>query len=121
MLKTEWIQAYFTDVGKWEDYEKPTGETKKGLFGEKPVTSKEKRFVKTGVSDCWIDGKRLAKDMEEAMKKLEKEGYEILQITEVLSGNYNWKGYSNPPGPGAATAVSWGFSYLEEVIITAKK
>ena len=122
MIKTVWIRAYKAEIGKWEEYDKPTGETQKGLIGDKTVTAKERRWVKTGLSDCRIDGKRLAKDMETAIQSIENEGYEVLHITEVLSGDYNWKEYCTAgPGPEADTAVSWGYSYLEGVVITAKK
>jgi hypothetical protein len=52
MIKTVWIDAPKAETGKWEEYDKPTGEIKKGLFSDKAVTTKEKRWVITGFSDC---------------------------------------------------------------------
>lgn len=124
MIKTLWIQARWQKKGRWDEYEEPTGEIKKGFFGEKPVMVKKKRWIETNEnSDCVIDGKKLAEDMQTTMNSLEQEGFEIIGLSEVLSGNYNWKNYSNSGAGngGASTCASWGFSVTEGIVITAKK
>lgn len=114
MIKTLWIQARWQKKGKWDEYEESTGEVKKGIFGgEKPVMVKKRRWVETNEnSDSVIDGKRLAEDMQTAMNSLEQEGFEIIGLSEVLSGNYNWTNYSSGSATniGASTCASWGFS-----------
>lgn len=125
MIKTVWVDAFFQKKGRWEEYEEATGETKKGLFGgEKPVTVKKKRWVELNEwSDEKIDGNRLTRDLEKALNQLESEGFEVMNITPVLSGKYSWTGYSRSgAGSGAAdTCASWGFSITEGVVVTAKK
>lgn len=124
MIKTLWIQAKWQKKGRWDEYEEPTGEIKKGIFGgEKPVMVKKKRWVETNEnSDRWIDGKKLAEDMQATMNSLEQEGFEIIGLSEVLSGNYSWTEYASGLGNSAvSTCASWGFSTTEGIIITAKK
>jgi hypothetical protein len=124
MIRTVWVRAHNIKKGKWEEYEEPTGEVKKGLFGgEKSVMVKKKRWIELNeIHENLIDGARLSKDTEAALIQLTSEGYEVLNITPVLSGRYSWTGYSSA-GPGnnsASTCASWGYSVTEGVMITAK-
>lgn len=125
MIKTVWVQARWKKKGRWEEYEEPTGEVKKGLFGgDKSVTVKKRRWVETNEnSDSAIDGKQLAQDMQTVMNSLEQEGFEIMGLSEVLSGEYSWTGYSKSGATSgcADTCASWGFSVTEGIVISAKK
>lgn len=123
MFKTVWIDAFNTKKGKWEEYEEPTGEMKKGLFGEKPVTVKKKKWVELNEgTDNVIDGKRLAVDMQKAIESLTSDGYIVQEITPVLSGRYDWTKYGTTvSGQGVPTCASWGYSVTEGVVITARR
>ncbi len=125
MIKTVWVDAYFLKKGQWEEYEEATGETKKGFFGgERAVTVKKKRWVELNeYRDDRIDGARLSQDTELALNQLEAEGFEVLSITPVISGNYSWTNYSKSSvnSGAASTCASWGYSVTEGVIVTARK
>jgi hypothetical protein len=101
MIKTKWIKTTFLvqpGVKSWA----------------------RQASVEWGKSPCRIDGAKLAQDMKTAMEALQDQGYEILHITEVLSGTYGYHPYSNS-SLSADTAVSFGWSFLEGVVITARK
>lgn len=126
MIKTVWVEAYNQQKGRWEEYEEPTGEVKKGIFGgEKPVTVTKKRwvYIQNQYYDHLIDGPRLTRDLEEALNKLESTGFTIVSVNPVISGRYSWEGYSKsgPASPSADTAVSWGYSLTEGMTIVARK
>jgi hypothetical protein len=123
MNKVVYVGACFKPLGKFETYKVPTGEKKPGLlFGEKEVMRKEERWVQTGVSDCEIDGERLANDIGAAIAQLNRDGYEVVTVSEVTSGRYDWKYQTG----GSATA-GWGYGYgygysiTEGVMIVAKR
>lgn len=122
MIKTVWVDAYFVKKGRWEEYEEPTGEVKKGLFGTKAITIKKKRWVELNeYSENRIDGKRLSDDTQKILSDLESSGYEVLNITPVISGAYSWTQYSRGSSSGSSTCTSWGYSVTEGMMITAKK
>lgn len=126
MIKTVWIDAQFQKKGRWEEYEEATGETKKGFFGgEKAVTIKNKRWVELDeYSENRIDGARLSEDTNKILNQLQSEGFEVLSITPVISGEYSWTGYSKSAGASAgaaSTCASWGYSFTEGVMVTARK
>ena len=123
MIKTVWIYAYFKKQGRWETYEEDTGETKKGLFGgEKPVVVKKKRWIELDAyRDDMIDGARISRDIEKALNQLESEEFDVLSITPVISGAYNWKNYSSSNNGSAHTCASYGYSVTEGVIVIARK
>lgn len=57
-----------------------------------------------------IDGDRLCRDTEKVLNQLESEGFDVLTITPVTSGNYGWTHYNTAVGSGSsATCASWGF------------
>jgi len=100
----------------------PTGEKKKGFFGgEKDVTRKEEKWEQTGWSDCEIDGKKLANDISEAIDGLNSEGYEVVTISETLSGSYDFKWATTGGQSNAGYGYGYGYSYTEGVTIIAKK
>ncbi len=126
MNKVVYIPAYFAPIGKEKIVKIPTGEKTKGLFGEKEVCRKEKRWVQTGHSDCKIDGQRLARDLDEAIKKLNELGYEIVSITSVMSGEYKYEhkndhAWAANSGYGWGYGYGYGFSYTDSLIVVAKK
>lgn len=132
-IKTVFVDAYFQAIYKDVKVKVPTGEMKKGLFSEKPEmkTITEKRFDR--YSDCIIDGARLAVDINETIKILLSENYEIISIFPVTSGSYKYAyengnisistGIGGYVGGGGKTGYSYGYgySYTEGVIIYAKK
>ncbi len=74
------IPAYFEAIGKDKTVNVPTGETKKGFFGDKNVTKKETQWMQTGWSDCLIDSERLANDLAKVVEDLNNKGYEIVAL-----------------------------------------
>lgn len=125
MNKVVHIPAFFEPVGKNKTVKVPTGEKKKGLFGgEKDVTRKETRWEQTGWSDCRIDSERLAVDLAHAVEQLNHDGYEIISVTPITSGSYDWSykvtsgGYEGKGYGGYG--YGYGFSYTNSLIITAK-
>ncbi len=118
MNKVIYITSYFKRVGQNVVKKVPTGEKKKGLFGEKNVIKKATVWEDTGSSDHEIDGARLASDIGKAITTLNSEGYEVVCVSEAISGAYNhhW-GSTNPGGYG----YGYGYSYTEGVTIIAKK
>ncbi len=92
MNKVVFVPAHFQPLGENKTVKVPTGEKKQGFFGgEKDVTRKETQWVQTGWSDCLIDGQRLAKDLAQMVSALNNEGYEVVSVTPVTSGAYDWK------------------------------
>jgi hypothetical protein len=124
--KIIYVRAFFKPVGEEVTVEISTGETKKNFLGiETKVVEKQKKWQQTGSSDCRIDGERLADDINEAVAKLNEDGYEIIAIESVISGSYNykWDKYDSSSNTSANTCYSYGygFSYTEGVTIIAKK
>lgn len=121
MNKVVFVEAYFAPIGKEQIVKVPTGEKKRGLLGvEVDVTREEKRWVQTGFSDSKIDTRRLTKDLQDAIEKLNKDGYEVVTVTAITSGNYHWQKYSSHPAT-ADTAISYGYSYTEGLMVVAQK
>lgn len=119
MDKVVYVKARFKAVGKYETVKIPTGEKKAGLFGgEKDVTREEKKWVQTGFSDREIDGELLAQDVQKEVEELNRDGYQVVAISEIISGQYDWKLQSvNQGGYG----YGYGYSYTEGLIIVARK
>lgn len=119
MNKVVYISSYFKPVGKHVTKVVSTGEKKSGLFGgEKDVTKKITEWEQTGYSDTDIDGERLASDLSKAVEELNKNGYEIVSVTETTSGRYHWatKGI-NDGGLG----YGYGYSITEGLVVVARK
>ena len=124
MNKVVYVNSYFKPLGKTKTVKVPTGEKTKGFFGgEKDVTRKEKQWEQTGWSDCQIDGERLAADIEKAIESLNAEGYELVSVSEAISGNYSWQTNNGRHGGGGGWGYGYGYgySYTEGVTIVAKK
>jgi len=132
-VKTFFIPAKGIPLIQKKTVKIPTGETKKGFLGfEKQVTRKETQEVITGYSDCAIDGNQLVKDMHQVINPYFAEGFELLSITPVTSGNYYYKyqegnvsgsihnGYGSISG-NSAYGYGYGYSYTEGLIVVLKK
>jgi len=119
MNKVVFVQAYFAPIGKEQIIKVPTGEKKKGfLGGESDVTRDEKKWVQTGFSDKQIDTGRLTKDLQEAINLLNKDGWEVVSVTEVTSGNYSWSWAGVNQG---AYGYGYGYSYTDGLMVVAHK
>ncbi|WP_386685701.1 hypothetical protein [Lonepinella sp. MS14437] len=135
MTKVVYVKAHFKPVGKYVEIKIPTGEKKKGLFGgEKDILTTEKCWEQTGWSDCEIDGERFSKDIEEAVVGLNNDGYEIVSILPIVSGNYNYHyqaqgikserrllSETEKVTGGASFGYGYGYSFTEGATIIAKK
>lgn len=118
MDRVLYVKASFKPVGEYKVKQVPTGEKKKQMFGEKEIFREEKEWVQTGYSDREVDGIRLAEDLQQAIEKLNSEGYEVISVTPVTSGDYNWK-YS--AAAQASYGYGYGFSYTEGLIVVGRK
>ncbi len=130
MNKVTYVPAYFIPTGKEKTVKIPTGEKTKGLFGEKDITRKEKVFQQTGWSDTQIDAKRLAEDLDKAISELNANGYEIISVTPIISGKYQFEkdykkgevGFTESKGGwGYGWGYGYGYSYTDSLIVVAKK
>ena len=123
MNKVVYVNSHFKPVGQIRKFKVPTGVKKKIFLGfEKEVMRKIERWEQTGWSDCEIDGERLANDIEQAINLLNEENYEIVTISETVSGNYNWSFKTKDVNSGGAGyGYGYGYSYTEGVTIIAKK
>ncbi|UYO92965.1 hypothetical protein [Pollutimonas sp. M17] len=125
MNKVVYVEAFFKPVGKTRTVKVPTGQKTKGFFGgQKDVVRKEERWEQTGWSDCEIDGARLADDVSQAISELNKGGYEVVSVSDITSGQYNWeykKGGGGHQTGGWGYGYGYGYSITEGVMIIAKK
>ena len=133
--KLVYISAHFKPVGKYVTVQVPTGETKKGFFGgEKAVYAEEKQWQQTGWSDCLVDGHRLSQDIAQAVDSLNRDGFEVVSVTPIMSGayfyQYNAQGITSSPrilrdtekvSGGGSYGFGYGFSFTEGVTLIAKK
>jgi endonuclease V-like protein UPF0215 family len=121
--KIVYVKSFMTPIGEDVSKKVVTGEIKKGfLGGEKEVTKTVREWVQTGYSDCKIDGERLAQDIQTAVEELNKEGYEVVSVSPLTSGTYNFKYQeSHLANQGWGYGYGYGYSYTEGVTIVAKK
>jgi hypothetical protein len=108
MNRTVYIPALFKEIREPHTFQVPSG--KRGFLGH-GRTRAEEQWVSEGYSDSEIDGERLQQDVQQAVDGLNEEGYDVVSLTPVESGAYNW----SPEG------YSYGYSYTEGVIILARK
>lgn len=120
MNQVVFVAAYFEPVIQEQIVKVPTGEKKKGLLGESNVMREEKKMVQTGVSDKKIDTIRLTNDLHQVVEGLNKSGFEVVSVTAVASGKHGYENYSRHPNT-ADTAVSWGYSYTDGLMVVARK
>ena len=100
MNKVVLVPAPFAVIGENVTEKVFTGERKTGLFGiEKEVTKEVTTWRETGHSDCRIDDEKFAEDIAKATKELNDNGYKVVSIESVISGNWAWN---------ADNGASWG-------------
>ncbi len=126
MNKVVYVRAHFVPVGENKTVKVPTGEIKTNYFGdEEEVFTTETHWVQTGYSDCKVDSKRLAEDLELAIESLNSSGYEVVSITPVLSGDYDYKAHVSTGGVAGngygGYGYGYGYSFTESLIVVAKK
>ncbi|MCF6174752.1 MAG: hypothetical protein L3J71_03185 [Victivallaceae bacterium] len=113
---TIFVKSKFKPIMTGKKITVGTGKYKDGIFGKKELTKKGWHTTQTGVSDCEIDGEQLSKDIQQAIAKLNTNGYEVISITEITSGKYDWLEF-----PCVGHTGGYGISYTEGVIIIAKE
>lgn len=110
-----------------------TIEKKKGIFSskvieiEEPVFKEVVEMVPTGEhSDTYINIDDFAKKITDACNDLDKNGYDVIKISEVIGGRYNytWGNYANShvSSGAASTCYSYGYGYsvTDGVVIIGK-
>lgn len=132
-MKTFFVASRMAELGEYQKAEVETGETKKTLFGgEKKITKTKQIWVGNGkYSDCIVDGHYTAKMLNEKISELENEGYEIVSISPVESGNWSYKFdglmnksqslFSSRTTYGGGYGYGYGYSYTSGYLILAKK
>lgn len=122
MIKTIFVPSTMAPKGKVKKKAIPTGNKKKVLGGLLTVneTVVEQAFVPDGVSDCQIDGVKLAHDLEQKIAELEAAGFSIINITPLISGAYASK-YEWSAKMKAGYGYGYGFSYTEGLLIVARQ
>ena len=132
-VKTVWVQANFKELGKWITKQVQVGTeiriVEKGFFNKKqvqeeiPVLEDKQVWEVVTISDKEIDGERLSSDIEQAVAKLQSEGYEVSCIVPVISGQYNYNFEAPVINAGSRASYGWGygFSFTEGVTIVGSK
>ncbi len=77
-------------------------------------------------STCKIDSERLNNDLQQAISSLNQQGYKVIQITPVTSGDFAFKDHFSDPhllGNGVSTegGYGYGFSYTDSLIVLAEQ
>jgi hypothetical protein len=56
------------------------------------------------------------------VEKLNQDGFEVVSVTPVTSGDYSWKTYAGGVGDSSyGHGYGYGYSYTSSLIITARK
>ena len=137
--KTAWVRAEMWAETKKIKKKRQIGSrnvTKtRGLFkkesyqAEEPIFEEYDEWVHTGeISDTYIDIEIFSQKIMAACNALAAEGYDIVHISDIISGRYQYKTkeFSNRPlGHLDSTAAGgWGYGYgysvTDGVVITAK-
>jgi hypothetical protein len=116
--KVVYVPSKFKRTGKMVTKRVDSGERTKGFFGESIVYKHIEEWEDTGFSDCAVDGELLSKDIETSINELNKEGYEVLTITPVISGDHRAT-YSTRER--TSYGYGYGYSYTSGMTIIAKK
>jgi len=99
------------------------GEYNRGLFGKQTV---EEDIIE--YSDSEIDGDKFSQLIDDAVKKLNNDGYRVTSITPITSGKFNhhanvvrtsnvWEDVDG----AHVISYGYGYSYTEGVIILGEK
>ena len=136
--KTRWVQTGMGEIKEKVIKKRQTGTrviTKtKGLFKketyevEEPVYEEYEEWVPTGrLSDVFIDLEGFNQQIMDACNLLAAEGYEVVHISDVIRGEFNWdtwKGENQAGGFRSTWGAGWGYGYgysiTHGVVITAK-
>ncbi|WP_217704558.1 hypothetical protein [Pseudoalteromonas sp. McH1-7] len=116
---TVFVPAKPKPIGKNKTVKVGTGQYKDGFFGQKEITTKEEKWEQTGWSDKEIDGYQLQEDLQVAINDLNNDGFEVVSVSPITSGNYNWE--KGPQGNIGGYGYGYGYSYTEGMLIVAKK
>lgn len=127
MDKVIYIPAYGLPITKDIVTKVPTGEVKGYWFGifKKKVTKKVKTSEEIGISDSRVDADRLFSDLSQAVEQCNLEGFEVVSVTPITSGDYNYqvqegnglKGHAHK----SSYAFGYGYSFTEGLVVIAKK
>ncbi|WP_080068305.1 hypothetical protein, partial [Salmonella enterica] len=115
MNKTVYVPSYFQPIYKEVTVKVPTGNTKRFLgFIDIEEKIRKKEVVQEGWSDCQVDGERLNEDITRTVDKLNQDGFEVISITPITSGNWGFKydsgSINNGTGRGGY-GYGYGYSY----------
>jgi len=76
---------------------------------------------KKGNSACEVDGQRLAKDIDAQVRRLDDEGFRVVAVTPVISGDYSYEHDETASGDCCSGwGYGYGFSFTEGVVIVAE-
>ncbi|MBY6198937.1 hypothetical protein [Vibrio hangzhouensis] len=103
------VPAHFCEVGKHETVD----------YSDEPV------WTKTGYSKSVVDSVRLTEDLQKAVETLNQDGFEVISITPITSGDYDFKALLEPGGRGdngyGGYGYGYGYSYTQGLIVTARQ
>ena len=124
MNKITHIPAYFLPTGNYKTVKVSTGKTKQSISGyQKEVTKKEQQWEQTGWSDSEIDSVKLSEDLMEAIKQLNNDSYEVISVTPITSGKYNYAHQHDniKDGQSYGYGFGYGYSYTNSLIVVSRK
>lgn len=109
--KVVFVKSYFAKIET---------DKREQMWAAKPKTSEFE------YSTCKIDSERLNADLEQAITALNQQGYKVMQITPVISGDFAFKDHFSDPhllGNGVSTegGYGYGFSYTDSLIVLAEQ
>jgi len=118
--KVVYVPAHFAPIYDKKRVDVPTGIYKKRMFSKEEVecTRSEEQVVKSGESDCLVDGQRLADDIAQAIASLNEQGYEVVTVIHTTSGAYDYK-YGS--GSNSGYGYGYGYSYTSGATIIARE
>jgi hypothetical protein len=135
MEKIEIVKTHFVKKYKKVPKRINTGKKKKLLFGRtEDIYETIEEDVEDGYSDSIIDSNRLSEDLNKLITKLNEDGFEVVNITPIISGNYQYKwqaqgitsskrllSETEKVQGGASYGFGYGFSYTDSLLVHAKK
>lgn len=72
----------------------------------------------TDFSQSKVNAEKLSNDLREAIDELNADGYEVINITPVISGSFD---YQHDTIASGGYGYGYGFSYTDSLIVVAKK
>jgi len=121
--KTVYVKSDFDCALMPETSYVATGVMKSKFFGgEREEMTEITRMVESSeLSDSRIDGTKLNKNLNKEIKQLNDDGYEVISITPISSGNYNYHQIQPEEKNAVEYGFAYGYSYTEGMIILARK